>query len=158
MKFVIPIMLFLLFLACSDDKPILTLNEKNYLKTQDSLVKYKSFIAKLSDGNTLQKNVSDYINLDYKVYKNKYHFSEKQMDSTRRALNTCCKIVKTFIEIEENMSRSNLIKYHSVNPNDSIKGSYSFDQKLKPAKLNKDKNVEVKVLMDAFEEKKKNSK
>jgi hypothetical protein len=143
MKFTFVILLFLLISACSENKPVLTLNEKNYLKTQDSLVKYKSDILENSE-----ENLSDYMKLDYQSYKTKYQLSEKEMEITTRTFITRCEIVKAFKSIRENRSRSNLNQYHSK---DSIKGNYSFDKNLKSADVTKDKDA--KIMMKAFEEK-----
>lgn len=143
MKIVIVIFLLFLFSACSENKPVLTLNEKSYLKTQDSLAKYKSYISENPEG------LSDYMKLDYQSYKAKYNLSEKEMEITRKSFNTTYEIAKAFKAIDQNMSRSNLP--HPVK--DSIKGNYSFDKNMKPANIKKNEDVEVKVLMEAFNKK-----
>lgn len=139
---------FVLF-ACSENKPALTENEKNYLDTRDSLLKYRSDILELSTNDT--SAVSDFIRLDYAAYKAKYKLSEKEMDVMRRTLNVRCEQVKAFKAIRENMSRSGAA--YSRHSKDTVKGSYSFDQKLKPANLKQpaSKDEEVEILMDAFE-------
>ncbi len=151
MKIVIAIFLLFLFSACSENKPALTLNEKNYLKTQDSLVKYKSDILAFSGEDST--DIADYMKLDYQSYQAKYQLSEREMDITRRWLNVRCEEIKVFKAMQENISRSKLNQYHSANSKDSIKGNYSFDKNLKPVNSKEDEDAEVKVLMDAFEEK-----
>lgn len=144
MKFILTIFLLFLFSACSENQSVLSLNEKNYQETQDSLVKYKSYISE----NT--ESLSDYMKLDYQSYKAKYNLSEKEMEITRKSFNTTYEIAKAFKAIDQNMSRSNLP--HPVK--DSIKGNYSFDKNLKPANISKDEDVEVEVMMEAFEKNK----
>ncbi|MDF3028209.1 MAG: hypothetical protein K0S23_2516 [Fluviicola sp.] len=145
-----PFYILILFLisACLEKKTELSQSEKNYLETQDSLIKYKSDIFQFLDEDSLQSSVSDYIKLDYQHYKTKYRLSEKEMDATRKAFITTYEIAKTFKEIGENTSRSD-----SNYSRGSIKGTYSFDQKLKPANVSKDEDTEVKVLMEDFKSK-----
>jgi hypothetical protein len=112
-----------LLLACSENKPPLTLNEKNYIETQDSLIKYKSALLEFSGDDST--SISDFIKLDYKSYKSKYQLSEKEMDILRRTLNVRFETIKGFIEIKKNMFRSN-INEHTSESQDS-KGNYSFD-------------------------------
>lgn len=148
MKFLILFALSFLVLACSDKKPELTQNEKNYLQTRDSLVKYKAEVLEISATDTLA--VTDFMRMDYASYKEKYNLSEKEIDILRRTLNVRCEQAKAFKLIEENLSR----RIPKDAPSkDSVEGNDSFNQKLKPANLAKDDEEEVKILMDAFEKK-----
>ena len=112
-----------LLLACSENKPALTLNERNYIETQDSLIKYKSVLLEFSGDDST--SISDFIKLDYKSYKSKYQLSEKEMDILRRTFNVRLETIKGFTEIKNNMFRSN-INEHTSESQDS-KGNYSFD-------------------------------
>lgn len=144
----IPLTLLVLF-ACSENKPVLTENEKNYRSTQDSLVKYRPDVLELSANGTA--SVIDFMELDYADYKSKYQLSEKEMDVLRRTFNVRYEQAKAFKAIGENMSRS--ISTQPEHSKDTGKGTYSFDRKLKPAnvKENASDEEEIKILMDAFE-------
>ena len=85
MKYLITFLLSLLVLACSENKRELSQNEKNYLQTQDSVLKYKSEVLQLSGDDTSM--VVDFIRMDYENYKEKYNLSEKDLDIMRRTLN-----------------------------------------------------------------------
>jgi hypothetical protein len=146
MKYLTTFLLSLLVLACSENKRELSQNEKNYLQTQDSVLKYKSEVLQLSGDDTSM--VVDFIRMDYENYKEKYDLSEKDVDIMRRTLNVRVQEAKVFKEIQENMSRSAIGHPRST---DSTNRNYSFNKKLKPANSAKEEDVEVEVLMKAFE-------
>lgn len=152
MKAVLLPLAFMGLFACSENKPVLSENEQNYLQTRDSLVKYRSAVLELSGNDTAM--LLDFMKLDYADYKAKYRLSEKEMDVLRRTFNVRCEEVKAFKAIRENMSRD--VSTQPERSKDTTKGTYSFDRKLKPAnvKENASDEEEIKIMMDAFEGKK----
>ena len=140
----------ILLLACSQNPPVPSKHEQNYLQTRDSLIKYKSLVLEISTDSITE--TIDFINLDYATYKEKYHASDSEMDLICKSLNTRCEIAKTLKAIKDNMR---LLEFsnNKIAPKNRLQKNYSFNKDQIPSgsKISTKEDIEAEVLRDAIE-------
>lgn len=90
--------LILLLTSCSAN-----LNEHEVLfnNTKDSLA-FHNVADNLPVNSSQDSLFSDYLNLNYKAFKNKYGINHKEMDEIAQSMNVSISIVKAMKQLEEN--------------------------------------------------------